>query len=101
MHKGSPSSIITSLANRYTTKMSADTQHDQPLGLLRSLFVTLRVSEGLPFRRAGLFDLCLHYALQGRIRELGELVAPATYLALAPFIGGEQAALIATEAPQG
>lgn len=49
----------------------------------------------------GVFDLCLHYALEGRIRELGELAAPATYLALAPFLGGKQAALIATERPRG
>jgi AcrR family transcriptional regulator len=43
----------------------------------------------------GLFDLCLHYALQGRIRELPELTPSATYIALAPFLGGEEAARIA------
>ena len=42
----------------------------------------------------GLFDLCLHYALAGKIRELPELVPSATYLALAPFLGGEEAARI-------
>ena len=40
----------------------------------------------------GIFDLCLHYALQGRIGELPELTPSATYIALAPFLGGEQAA---------
>jgi AcrR family transcriptional regulator len=43
----------------------------------------------------GLFDLCLHYALAGRIRELPELVPSATYIALAPFLGGEEATRIA------
>jgi AcrR family transcriptional regulator len=47
----------------------------------------------------GLFDLCLHYALAGRIRELPELGPSATYIALAPFLGGEEAARIATERP--
>jgi AcrR family transcriptional regulator len=44
----------------------------------------------------GLFELCLQYALQGRIEQLPELTVPATYIALAPFLGGEQAARIAT-----
>jgi AcrR family transcriptional regulator len=48
----------------------------------------------------GLFDLCLHYALAGKIRELPELAPSATYIALAPFLGGEEAARIATAPPQ-
>jgi AcrR family transcriptional regulator len=48
----------------------------------------------------GLFDLCLQYALAGRIGELPELVPTATYIALAPFLGGEQAAQIATQDAQ-
>jgi AcrR family transcriptional regulator len=47
----------------------------------------------------GLFDLCLQYALQGRIHELPELTASATYIALAPFLGGEEAARVATMQP--
>jgi len=46
-----------------------------------------------------LFELCFHYAVQGRIRELPELAADATYIALAPFIGAEGAAQVATEPP--
>jgi AcrR family transcriptional regulator len=46
----------------------------------------------------GIFELCLHYALQGRIRELPELTASATYIALAPFLGPEEAARIAIDA---
>jgi AcrR family transcriptional regulator len=46
----------------------------------------------------GVFELCLHYALQGRIRELPELTVSATYIALAPFLGPEEAARVAIEA---
>jgi AcrR family transcriptional regulator len=47
----------------------------------------------------GIFDLCLHYALQGRIEELPELVPSATYIALAPFLGSEEAARVASAQP--
>jgi AcrR family transcriptional regulator len=43
----------------------------------------------------GIFELCLHYALHDRIRELPKLTAPATYIALAPFLGSNQAAKVA------
>ena len=46
----------------------------------------------------GVFELCLHYALQGRIRELPELTVSATYVALAPFLGPEEAGRVATDA---
>ncbi len=45
----------------------------------------------------GLFELCFQYAAQGRIGELGELTVHAIYIALAPFIGAEQAAKVALE----
>lgn len=44
----------------------------------------------------GVFELCMQYALAGKIRELPELVPSATYIALAPFLGGEEAARVAT-----
>jgi AcrR family transcriptional regulator len=44
-----------------------------------------------------LFELCFHYAAQGRIRDLAELTTHATYIALAPFIGAEQATRVALE----
>jgi AcrR family transcriptional regulator len=47
----------------------------------------------------GLFELALQYALEGRIAELPELVPTATYIALTPFVGGEEAAQIATGRP--
>jgi AcrR family transcriptional regulator len=48
----------------------------------------------------GIFELCLTYTVQGHVGELSELTPWATYFALAPFIGAEQAAIIAT-APEG
>lgn len=45
----------------------------------------------------GLQEMFLHYAVQGRIEDLPELTADATYVALAPFIGAEAAAQIAVE----
>jgi AcrR family transcriptional regulator len=47
----------------------------------------------------GLFELCFHYAAQGRTHQLRELTTHATYIALAPFIGAEQAARVASEDP--
>jgi AcrR family transcriptional regulator len=45
----------------------------------------------------GIFELCLSYAVQGHIGELSELLPVATYFALAPFIGIEEAGRVATE----
>jgi AcrR family transcriptional regulator len=44
----------------------------------------------------GLFELCLHHALQDRMWELPTMVPRATYFALTPFIGAQAAAEIAT-----
>lgn len=44
----------------------------------------------------GLSELCLTYALMGHIASLSELLPLATYFALAPFIGLEQAGRVAT-----
>jgi AcrR family transcriptional regulator len=46
----------------------------------------------------GIFELCSSYARRGRIAELSELVPRTTYFALAPFIGADEAAQVATEA---
>jgi AcrR family transcriptional regulator len=45
----------------------------------------------------GLFELCSQYAAQGRTHQLRELTTHATYIALAPFIGTEEAARVASE----
>ena len=44
----------------------------------------------------GIFELCLHHALQRRMRELPLMVPRATYFALAPFIGADAAGKVAT-----
>jgi len=44
---------------------------------------------------AGIFELCLDHALRDRIEDLPELTGFATYFALAPFIGDEEAARVA------
>jgi AcrR family transcriptional regulator len=44
----------------------------------------------------GLFELCLHHALQRRMHELPLMVPRATYFALAPFIGADVAGQVAT-----
>jgi len=45
----------------------------------------------------GLFELCLSHAVRDRIGELPELTPAASYFALAPFIGADEAAMIASE----
>ena len=57
---------------------------------MRPPAVTLEAING------GVFELCLHHALQRRMHELPLLVARATYFALAPFIGADAAGEIAT-----
>lgn len=54
-----PSSVVTSLTNGHTTQVGADTQHNEPFGLLHTDVVGLGVTEGLPVVRAGLLDLAL------------------------------------------
>jgi AcrR family transcriptional regulator len=49
----------------------------------------------------GVVELCLSHALQESIGELPGLVPPATYFALAPFIGAEEAGRVATEPATG
>lgn len=46
----------------------------------------------------GIFELCVSYALQNRTPELPELTCEATFFALAPFLGINEAALVATGA---
>ncbi len=43
----------------------------------------------------GLQEVFLHYAARGRLQELPELTPDATYIALAPFVGAEEAARVA------
>jgi AcrR family transcriptional regulator len=60
--------------------------------------LTLPATVAIEAVAGGLLELCLTYALQGQIERLSELLPRATYFALAPFIGPEQAGDIATAA---
>ncbi len=46
----------------------------------------------------GIFELCLAYTAQGHTQQLTELTPYVVYLALAPFIGAEEAGRVASEA---
>jgi len=52
-----PSTEITGLADRHTSKMGTDAQHYQPFGLLDTVFIWLGISQSLPFRVLCFFDL--------------------------------------------
>jgi len=43
----------------------------------------------------GLHEIFLHYAAHGRLHELPEITPDATYIALAPFVGPQEAARVA------
>lgn len=56
MARTEPTTVIARLANRHAAQMSADAQHDEPLGFLDTVVVGLRVAEGLDVYGAGVFD---------------------------------------------
>ncbi len=63
---------------------------EQATGLALPPAVTIEAIAG------GLFELCLTYALQEQIERLPELLPRASYFALAPFIGSDEAWRLAT-----
>ena len=56
MARTEPPSEVTCLTNWDTTKMSANTEHDQPLGFLRPVLVALWIPERLPICTPSLLD---------------------------------------------
>lgn len=48
-----------------------------------------------------LHEMCFKYVFEGRARELATLVPQATFVALAPFVGGKAAARIVAEGSKG
>lgn len=54
-----PTAKVTSFANRDTTQVSADTQHDQPLASLESISIVLWVSQLAHGDRVSFLDLAL------------------------------------------
>jgi AcrR family transcriptional regulator len=89
-----PRSAERARANLMTIAHILVPRSDEAPGIKAPPNVTIEAIAG------GVFGLCLDYALQGRICELRELTATATYFTLAPILGGKQAARIAT-APHG
>ena len=59
MARAEPSSIVTALADGYASQMSTDTEHHQPLRLLNSCIVRLRVSKRLDIDIPCFFDFTL------------------------------------------
>ena len=57
MARTEPPSEITCLANRNTTQVRTDTEHDQPLRLLGAFLIALRVPKRLPLGTPRLLDL--------------------------------------------
>ena len=57
MARTEPPAVVPGLPNGHAPQMRADAQHDEPVGLLHAVAVRLRVPEGLPVFRLGVFDL--------------------------------------------
>lgn len=68
-------------------------------GLQKAVQVSAPTAVTIEAVTGGIFELCSSYALQGRIEALTELAPRASYFALAPFIGADEAARIATSSP--
>jgi len=55
--RAEPSSIITALANGHASQMGANTEHDQPFGLLGTGIVGFGVTERFDVNTIGFFNL--------------------------------------------
>ena len=92
-----PSTIVSSLADRHTTQVSADTQHDEPLWLLDTVSIRLWVTKCLPVKVLGLLDLVcssvtdenwLTTPLDDNVLALGDRCEVDLNLGLSQDIGG-------------
>jgi len=71
MARTEPATKVARLANGHAAQVRADTQHDEPLGLLHALRVLLRVAQGLPLGVFGFLDLAV-----GAVADEDGLAAP-------------------------
>lgn len=71
MARAEPTTKVTSFANRHTTQMRADAQHNEPFRLLHAVLVGLRVAEGFPLGVSCFFDFGL-----GAVADEDGLAAP-------------------------
>jgi AcrR family transcriptional regulator len=67
-------------------------------GLVQARDLALPPAVTIEALAGGLSEMCLTYALLDRVADLPELLPRATYFALAPFVGPEQAGEVATAA---
>lgn len=66
-----PTAKVAGLANWHTAQVCADAQHDQPLWLLYTVAVGLRVAQGLPVDLFGFLNFVL-----GAVADEDGLAAP-------------------------
>lgn len=71
MARAEPSSVVTALTDGDATQVSADTKHDEPLGLLGTCFVGFRIAKRLDVNAVGLLNL-----LRGTVANEDWLAAP-------------------------
>lgn len=92
-----PSTIVTSLSNWDASQVSADTQHDQPLGLLGALSIVLGITELGNVDSVGLINLIggtvtdedgLSTPLDGNVTTLGDGAEVDLDLGQSQNIGG-------------
>ena len=57
MARTEPAAKVTRLSNGYTSQVRADTEHDEPFGLLDAIAIGLRISERFPLYGLGFLDL--------------------------------------------
>ena len=55
--RAEPASEVSTLANRDTSQVRANANHDKPFGFLDTVRIRLRIAERLPFGVFGFFDL--------------------------------------------
>jgi hypothetical protein len=81
--RAEPAAVFTGLADGHTTQVGADTQHDQPLGLLHTFVVGLGVTQILPLCLTGLVDLIL-----GTVTDEDGLATPLDDNLFGDVLGG-------------
>lgn len=69
--RAEPSTKISGFSDWHTSQVGADSQHHQPFGLLHSVVVILRISQGLDIHLVGLVDF-----VQGSVSDENGLSLP-------------------------
>lgn len=92
-----PAAEVTGFTNGDTAKVSADTKHDQPLRLLDTVLIGLRITESLPVNLLSLLNFVLSTVtdenglstpLDNDVLALGDRIETDFNLGLSQDIGG-------------